>query len=475
MTQLHDLSATEQALSIRRGEVSPRELVEHYLARIEAYDAQVGAFVTVTEQIAREQAEQAEQAVRQTDDPASLPPLHGVPVPVKDLTLVAGVRCMFGSAAFAGFVAPVDDHVYTLMRAEGTVLLGKSNAPEFGLPCYTEPDVAPPARSPHDLTRSAGGSSGGAAAAVAAGLAPVAQGNDGGGSVRIPASVCGLVGLKVSRGRVSNGPVSGDVTGLAWHGPIARTVDDVAAVLDAMAGPMPGDPHWAPPLPAGETFLGNARRDPGRLRVGRYRDPVIADAEVHAECVTAYEHASRLLADLGHEVEDIRQPFPTDVVAVFETLWSVGSTLAPVPAEREHLLRPLTRWLRERGHTIGAPEYVAAYARAQGIARQVVTDNWAYDAVLTPTLAAPPVPVGSLRDDDDPAADFAAQKRFTPFTSASNLTGQPAVTLPLHWTHDGLPVGVMLAGRPGEDDLLLSLARQLEVACPWRARTPPMW
>lgn len=475
MTALHDLSATQQASLVRRREISPRELVDHYLRRIDEHDASLGALVTVTEQLAREQAEQAERQVATADDTDSLPPLLGVPVPVKDLTLVAGVRCTFGSAVFERFVAPADDHVYVLLRRAGAVLLGKSNTPEFGLPCYTEPDVAPPARTPHDLARSAGGSSGGAAAAVSGGLAPVAQGNDGGGSVRIPASVCGLVGLKVSRGRISNGPVAGDVTGLAWHGPLARTVEDAAAVLDALAVPMPGDPHWAAPLPTGETFAAHARREPARLRIGRYRTPVIADAEVHTECVAGYEQASRLLADLGHEVEDIRMPFPADVVDVFETMWSVASTLSPVPADREHLLRPLTRWLRARGRGVSGPEYLAAFARAQGIARRVVAATWEYDAVLTPTLATPPVPVGSLRDDDDPAADFAAQKRFTPFTSAANLTGAPSITLPLHWTAEGLPIGVMLTGRPGEDHLLLSLARQVEAACPWQARRPAMW
>ena len=205
-------------------------------------------------------------------------------MPVKDLNLTAGVRTTFGSAVFADSVPDVDDHVVSLLRDAGTVLLGKTNTPEFGLPCYTENAVAPPARTPWDLERMAGGSSGGAAAAVAAGLAPVAHGNDGGGSVRIPASCCGLVGLKPSRGRVSGGPIKGDVSGLPVEGVLARTVRDAAAVLDVMAVPMPGDPSWAPPLPPGETFLAHAGRTPGRLRVGRFATPVIAEATVHPEC-----------------------------------------------------------------------------------------------------------------------------------------------------------------------------------------------
>jgi len=472
---LHDVTALEQAAAIRRRKLSPVELLEHYLRRIHRLDPAVGAFVTVTADLARAQARAAEQAVLRVADPAELGPLHGLPVPIKDLTLVAGVRCRFGSAAYADFVPELDDHVYRLIRGAGAVMPGKTNTPEFGLPCYTESTVAPPARTPWDSTRSAGGSSGGAAAAVAAGLAPLAQGNDGGGSVRIPASACGLVGLKVSRGRVSNGPLSGDVTGLAWNGPIARTVRDAALLLDVMAVPMPGDPHWAPPLPPGETFLRAAGRPPGPLRIGRYRTPVIAETEVHPDCVAAYESASRLLAELGHHVEDVEPPFTPDLVPMFERIWSVASTLAPVPAEKEQLLMPLTRWLRERGRAVSGTAYAGAVAAVQSAARSAIAATAHLDAVLTPTLAQPPVPVGALRDDGDPAADFAAQKRFTPFTSPYNITGQPAITLPLHRTAGGLPIGVQLAGRPAGEAGLLALAAQLEEARPWCEDRPPLW
>src|SRR5665213_3497751 len=315
MAALHDLSALEQAAAVRHREVSPSELVEHYLDRIATWSEAVGAYVTVTAELAREQARQAERTLRDADD---LPPLLGVPIAIKDLTDVAGIRCTLGSAAFADRVATVDAHVVTLLRKAGTVILGKSNAAEFGTPCYTEPEVAPPARTPWDLTRSAGGSSGGSAAAVAAGLAPFAQGNDGGGSVRIPASVCGLVGLKVSRGRVSNGPESGDVSGLAWHGPLTRTVRDAAAWLDATAVPMPGDPHWAPPLPTGDTFLAAAQRDPGRLRIARYAEPVITHAPVDADCLAVYDETTKLLLELGHQVDDIDAPAGAALMPAFE-------------------------------------------------------------------------------------------------------------------------------------------------------------
>jgi len=464
--ELHDLTALEQGAAVARGEVSPRELADHYLDRAQRHSDGVGAYVTLTPEVAREQADRLAAELRDTGDGAAgaRSPLHGVPVPVKDLNLTAGIRTTFGSAAFRDFVPDVDDSVVVRLRDAGTVLLGKTSASELGLPCYTEPDLAPPSRSPWAPDRMAGGSSGGAAAAVAAGLAPVAHGNDGGGSVRIPASCCGLVGLKPARGRVSGGPVRGDVSGLPCEGVLARTVRDAAALLDVMAGPTPGDPHWAPPLPSGESFLGHAGREPGRLRVARFVTPVIGHAAVHDECLTAYDRTTRLLTELGHEVEEIAAPFTAEVVPLFETVWSVLPTLAPVPQGREELLRPLTRWLRERGRSVAASDFALALATLQVLARRAVRAMVEYDAVLTPTLARPPLPVGALRDDDDPAGDFAAQEAFTPWTALWNLTGQPAVSLPLHVTDAGLPVGVMLAGRPAGEAGLLSLAAQMESA-----------
>ncbi|HTE72941.1 MAG TPA: amidase [Actinomycetes bacterium] len=466
MGELHDLTALEQGAAVARGEVSPRELADHYLDRAQRHSDGVGAYVTLTPEVAREQADRLAAELRDTGDGAAgaRSPLHGVPVPVKDLNLTAGIRTTFGSAAFRDFVPDVDDSVVVRLRDAGTVLLGKTSASELGLPCYTEPDLAPPSRSPWAPDRMAGGSSGGAAAAVAAGLAPVAHGNDGGGSVRIPASCCGLVGLKPARGRVSGGPVRGDVSGLPCEGVLARTVRDAAALLDVMAGPTPGDPHWAPPLPSGESFLGHAGREPGRLRVARFVTPVIGHAAVHDECLTAYDRTTRLLTELGHQVEEIAAPFTAEVVPLFETVWSVLPTLAPVPQGREELLRPLTRWLRERGRSVAASDFALALATLQVLARRAVRAMVEYDAVLTPTLARPPLPVGALRDDDDPAGDFAAQEAFTPWTALWNLTGQPAVSLPLHVTDAGLPVGVMLAGRPAGEAGLLSLAAQVESA-----------
>jgi len=477
VTEIHDLTALEQGELVRRGEVTPGELAEHYLARIErldtAPDPGLGAFVTVAE-------ERISTCARElTIKPLGDCPLWGVPTAIKDLNLTAGVRTTFGSAAYADFVPEMSDNVTLSIEAAGMISLGKTNTPEFGSPCYTEPDVAPPAVTPWDRTRMAGGSSGGAAAAVAAGLVPVAQGSDGGGSIRIPASCCGLVGLKPTRGRISGSPMYGDPVGLATAGALARTVRDAAAFLDALAGRRPGDPFWAPEQP--ETFLEACGREPGPLRVARFLEPVIADADVDPEVVAAYENASRLLESLGHEVEDVPVPLPRAAVADFETCWAVLTALSSAPPGKEHLLRPLTRWLSERGHAISGPEFGLAIGALRRHAAGALEALAPYDIVLTPTLAAPPLPVGALRNDDDPAADFEAQKAFTPWTSAWNVTGMPAVSLPLHWTAptpaapDGLPVGVMLAARPADESTLLSLAAQIEAAAPWSHRHPPGW
>ncbi|GAA1766450.1 amidase [Nocardioides hankookensis] len=465
MAELHDLTALEQGDLVRRRQVSPLELTEHYLERADRLDS-VGAFVTLTPELARERAAGLEPGA---DDG----PLFGVPTAIKDLNLTAGVRTTFGSAAFADHVPEVSDGVTLSLEAAGLVSLGKTNAPEFGSPCYTEPDVAPPAVTPWDRTRTAGGSSGGAAAAVAAGLVPLAQGSDGGGSIRIPASCCGLVGLKPTRGRISGHPMYGDPVGLATAGPITRTVADAAAMLDVLAGRRVGDPSWAPP--PSESFLAASRRDPGRLRIGRFITPVITDTPVDAECQRAWEDASRLLESLGHEVEDVPVPLPREAVPVFETCWAVLTALSAVPPEKEHLLRPLTRWLSARGRAVSGPEFGLAIGAMRRFAADALTALAPYDAVLTPTLASPPVLVGAMRDDEDPQADFDAQKAFTPWTSAWNVTGMPAVSLPLHFTPDGLPVGVMIAARPAEEELLLALASQVEAAAPWADRRPPQW
>lgn len=479
VTEIHELTALELAAAIRSGEVSPVEVADHTIDRAERLGPLVGAFSTLTPELAREQAQAAQTSLHQAGAgaQAELPPLLGVPCPIKDLAMVAGVPFGAGSAALSEFVAPVDDGVVTLLREAGTLMVGKTATPEFGLPPYTEPDTGPPARTPWDLSRSAGGSSGGAAAAVAAGIVPIAHGSDGGGSIRIPASASGLVGLKPTRGRVSPGPYGVDGPGLAVNGVLSRDVRDTAAALDVLARPWPGDLHvLAGPA---TTFLDACDREPGILRVGVLTTPVIdADASVHPACVGAVAETARLLDDLGHEVEAAPVPFAAERWASFEALWSVLALTAPVPAEAEGLLVPLTRWLREKGRSTSGLAYAQAITAIQTTTREAAATWASYDVVLSPTLAQPPAPVGSIRDDSDPAADFAAQVAYTPWTSVWNLTGWPAISLPMHWAEiDGatLPIGVMVGGRHGAEELVLSLAAQLEAARPWSDRRPPVW
>jgi len=468
VAELHDLTALEQGALVRSGQVSSLDLVEHYLARVARLSDTVGAFVTVTDDLARRQATLASTGVGDAGSP-----LYGVPTAIKDLNLTAGVRTEFGSATMAGHVPEVSDEVVLRIERAGMISLGKTTTPEFGSPCYTEPDNAPAARTPWDLERMAGGSSGGAAAAVAAGLVPVAQGSDGGGSIRIPASCCGLFGLKPSRGRISGGPMYGDPVGLGTAGPLARTVRDAAALLDVMAGPAVGDPFWAPPQQG--SFLSACDEPPGRLRIARFVEPLIAEAPVHPEVVAAYEDASRLLVSLGHDVEDVAVPVPPEAVGTFETCWAVLTTLSPAPAGTEDRLRPLTRWLQERGRGVSGPQFGLAVGELRRIAARALAALAPYDAVLTPTLAQPPLRIGEIRDDGDPARDFENQKAFTPWTSAWNLTGMPAVSLPLHRTPEGLPVGVMIAARPAQERLLLALSAQVEAAAPWEDVKPNCW
>ncbi len=472
MADLHELTALEQAAAVRRREVSPSELVEHYLRRVDG----LGAFVTVTAERAMAAARAADLLVSSTPDPAELPPLLGVPTAIKDLTATAGVRTTFGSAIYAHYVPPLDDDVVRLLADAGTISLGKTSTPEFGLLCYTEPAGFPPAVTPWDTGLLAGGSSGGAAAAVAGGLVPFAHGSDGGGSIRGPAAACGVVGLKPARGRVSRGPAAGDVMLLSVVGPLARTVDDAAAVLDAMAVVCPAEPVIALPLPPGQSFLQHARREPGRMRIGRYADSPLPGVELAAECRQAWEDAATLLDRLGHDVVDTASPFDLEVLwPPFEVLWSVGAHSVPVPREAQGALLPFTRWLREKGAAVSGPEFLQAIARVQQVGRAAVAAHAEFDAVLTPTLAQLPRPVGWFSSAPTPEEDFERQKRYTPYNALYNVTGQPAISLPLHWTDDGFPVGIQLVGRPAGEGSLLALAGQLERARPWAQRRPPTW
>lgn len=472
--KLEQLSADELAHAIRDRDVSPTEVLDNTLERAERIGPTVGAFVTLTPELAERQAREAETRLAEGGE---LPPLLGVPCPIKDLNQVAGVPIGRGTAALTPEPAPVDDGIVTLLREAGTIMIGKTTTPEFGLPPYSEPETSAPARTPWDLTRSAGGSSGGAAAAVAAGIVPIAHASDGGGSIRIPASCCGLVGLKPSRGRVSPGPYGFESAGLSTGGVVTRDVRDTALALDLIARPWPGD-SFVTPAPAGG-FLAACDQEPGSLRVGVITEPFYGTpGAVDPVCLDAAERSARLLADLGHRVEPAPGPLTAasqaGALQAFEALWSVGALGAPVPDEAEDRLTPLTRQLRRIGREVSGIRYLQAIQTAQAITREVA-ERWRdYDLILTPTLAQPPIPVGGLRNDHDPEAEFAAQYAYTPWTNLANVTGRPSISLPLHRAEvDGrtLPIGVMLTGRYAADTMIISVAAQLERARPWRDHT----
>jgi amidase len=451
-------SALEQAELVRRGEVSSEELVRLYLDRIERLDPQLNAYVTVC----------AEQALAESRSPRP-GPFSGVPLPIKDLTDTAGIRTTRSSRAFADHVPDFDAAVVRRLREAGFVVLGKTNTPEFGLIPLTHSALNGICRNPWDPSRTPGGSSGGAAAAVAAGLAPAAHGSDGGGSIRIPASCCGLYGLKPSRGRVSPAPY-GDLYGLSSSGSLTRTVADTAAILDAIAGPEPGDPYLCP-APA-RPFLQEVGADPGRLRIALTTEPPI-DADVDPACVTAATEAAELLASLGHELVEAAPPWRSELLQELFTI--VWQTIPPLYGpEARAGFEPLAAALADRADAVSSPDYLLAVAQLQGLARQVVRFWDDVDLVLTPTLALPPVPV-DWRLDLEPLEQFRENGRFTPFTPIVNLTGQPAASLPLHWDADGLPIGVQLIGRPADEATILRVSAQLEQARPWRDRRPEVF
>lgn len=471
MFELHHLTAIEQLDGLRRGEWSPLELVDHYLARIERLNPQLGAFHTVTPDAARRRA--AELAAG--DGRAAA--LWGLPLADKDLTRRAGVRTTFGSRAFADFVPDESDDLALAVDAAGAVSLGKTAAPEFGMPSYTETLVAPPARNPYDPTLGPGGSSGGAAVAVAAGLLPLAPGTDGGGSVRIPAAATGLVGLKPSRGRIPTGSGQQHLGGLVVPGPLARTVADAALLLDALVGF--GEHRFATRAPSwdGGAYLNAASRGEGRFQLGVTRWSPWAetyDLAVDPEAEAALALAIRELDALGHGLEELVPAPEPGYADAFRTVWQAGASALPLDDDALGLVEPLTRWLVGVGRALPATQLVAALSWLAGFEQRVIGAFAPFDAVLTPTLAETPRPIGWY-DADDGERNFAQQVRYTPFTSFVNVTGLPAITLPVHVTPAGLPMGVQLIGRPGGEHVLLAIGAQLERRLQWQRRHPPQW
>ncbi|HET8863626.1 MAG TPA: amidase [Solirubrobacterales bacterium] len=473
--ELARLDATAQAELVRNGEATAVELTEAAISRIEATNGEVNAVIHPLFEAGLEVAK------------GELPdgPFKGVPFLLKDL-----------GAAFAGqplhlgmnylkerdFHAPVDTYLAERFRAAGLVTIGKTSCPELGILPTTEPRAYGPTRNPWDLDRSAGGSSGGSAAAVAAGMVPMAHANDGGGSIRIPAANCGLVGLKPSRQRTSEGPLAGDfMSGLTAELCVSKSVRDTAALLEAVHGPAPGDPYVAPP-PA-RPYTEEVGADPGRLRIALWTETVI-EQDADPEVVAAAEAGARALEGCGHRIErpDLSALQGLDMVEPFLVRWAAGQAQAldqlgmvggrPITADD---VEPLTWALAEIGRGRNSGEYLTAVGQHQVMSRLVAgIHESGFDLLLTPTLGEPPPPLGSFDDSGpDPMAAFERAFLSGCFTALFNATGQPAISLPLHWSEGGLPIGVQLVAPLGREDLLLRVASQLEQEAPWADRAAP--
>jgi amidase len=462
--------ANELAAMVRSGEVSSRELVQTSLERIEELNPMLNAFVQVDEQGALSTADQIVAGDER--------PFAGVPIAIKNNRPVKGLRLTYGCSLMGEHIAPYDHNITRRIREAGFVIVGTTTLPEYGILPVSEARMFGPTRNPWDLERTPGGSSGGAAAAVAAGIVPVAHGNDGGGSIRIPAACCGLVGLKPARGRISPAPELGD-SSLGIDGVLTRTVTDTAAILDVLAGYELGDATWAPP--PSEPFAISAAADPGKLRIAVTTLPPIPDAKVDPLAARAVADAAQLLRSLGHEVEEVDPPWQDDSLgglfgAVFSSHIALSIAYSGRVAGREPTAEDMEAmsWaIYSMVQKLGAVESLAANAALQQFARRLITFLAPYDALLTPALAERPLPLGTLDTDaPEPMRTFTRSGLFTPFTPVFNASGQPGISLPLYQGEDGLPLGVQIVGRPAGEAQLLALATQLEAASPWAARRP---
>jgi amidase len=472
MNELAALDATAQADLVRRGEVQPRELVEAAIRRIDQLNPTVNAVVTPM----------FDEAMARASDALPEGPFTGVPFVLKDLNAEqAGVRYTEGSAFLADHVSTHDQELVLRQRRAGLVVVGKTNTPEFGILPTTEPRLFGAAHNPWDVGRTTGGSSGGTAAAVASGMVPMGHASDGGGSIRIPASCCGLFGLKPTRGRNTMGPSTGDsLNGLSCDHAITRSVRDSAALLDATAGPSPGDPYWAP-APE-RPYLEEVRREPGRLRIAM-TTAAATGVPVHEDCVRAVRETASLCESLGHDVFE----FTPDVdgnalseaflvvyvsgVAATIAGWAMATGRTPAEADFE----TCTWAMREVGASRSPADYLLAVAHLQRFSRQVAGWHAGFDLWLMPVLAEPPLPLGTFdAPPDQPLLPLMRAGAWVPFTPIANITGQPAMSVPLHWNAGGLPVGSMFVAPYGDEATLFRLAAQLEQARPWAGRRPPV-
>lgn len=467
------VSAVSLAKAIRDKQVSPLEAVDAYLARIDALNPKLNAVIWRRDEELRREAAAVGEAIAAGE---AVGPLAGVPIPIKDLNDVEGWPTTYGSRAAEGRVATVTSHVAQALRDAGALLMCRTNTPEFGSVAVTENLLYGATRNPYDLNRTPGGSSGGAAACVAAGLAPVAHANDGGGSIRIPASCCNLVGLKPSRGRVPSGPLVCDVMhGGAVEGAVTRTVADTALILDAISGFDPGAWYNAP-RPE-RPYMDEIGRPPGRLRIG-FTTVAPTGVETSPDCIDAVHAAAKVLEGLGHEVFEAAPDFPTpeEVLPSFLVVWNTGSQYWDVADYTK--VEPVNAMLRGEAAKMNSLEYVEGVLNLQMITRRIVA-SWGrdFDLLLTPTLATLPPEIGYLWEGEaaeNPGLSMMRAAESAAYTALFNVTGQPAISLPMHAGASGLPVGVQLVGGPWDEAGLLRIGAQLEEAAPWASRRPAL-
>jgi len=465
---------TELAGLVRSGELTARELVQASLDRIDQLNPSINAFVDVFHEEALAQADTIGG-----DDPR---PFAGVPVAIKNNRAVEGKRLTLAAEFTGDFLAPYDHNVTRRLKDAGFIVVGTTTLPEYGILPTTETRRFGPTRNPWDQSRTPGGSSGGSAAAVASGMVPVAHANDGGGSTRIPAACCGLVGLKPQRGRISLAPEAGHQF-LVQDGVLTRTVAETAALLDLLAGYELGDMAWAPP-PA-EPFADAAAREPGRLRIGMTTKPPIPDAPIDPGAVQAVQDAAALLESLGHEVIEADPPWGDDPSlletftasfgpAVCSQIQLIGMLTGREPQASD--MEPLSWAIWNVCKNIDSTTALLAEMQLHGVGRALITFIAQYDALLTPALAEAPVTLGTIDplDDADPLGAFRRSGEFTPFTAPFNISGQPAISVPLYQRDDGLPLAVQIVGQPAGEGALLALAGQLEQAHPWADRRPSL-
>lgn len=458
------IEAHELREMVLKGDVRPREVAEFFIARVEKLNQKLGAFMTVTRERALADADRIEKMSEAEQRRA---PMFGVPYSIKDLNWTKDIKTTMGSKNYENFMPPADDEIVIKMRNAGGILLGKTTTPEFGGRPTTEGGLCPPARNPWNLEHTAGGSSGGAGSALAAGLGSLAQGSDGGGSIRIPAACCGLVGIKPSRGRISMSPVAGEAwAGFATFGPMARSVRDAATMLDVMHGNVVGDPYWAPePI---TSFKAAVEIPPRHLRIGMITKTSLV--KVDPETIAALESAAKSFEEMGHRVEPISCDPGGRMRDIVMALICAG--VGSVPVTDVNLVDPVVRELWETGQKMTAAQYIGIVTQMHNMSREVVQELAPYDAVISPVTSRPAVRLGTL--PSHPSKYLTELPEWIPFTFAFNATGQPAMSVPNGFSKAGLPLAMQIVGRQTDEVTIIGLAAQFEKARPWKDKHPPL-